>query len=184
MAMGWRKPDNVAGSSAPAIMVGSFVATGGLLFGYDTGTINGVIAMQSFLDQYHTAVDKDNQPTLTPSETAIIVAILSAGTFAGALIAAPIADWIGRRLSLIVSVAIFCFGVIFQVCSDAIPLLLAGRYACPTRIPSLFPQTDLSTIGSLQALALARSRYRSLYISRKWLPSGSEAPSSALISSQ
>ena len=36
-AMGMRKPDNVAGSSAPAIMVGLFVATGGLLFGYDTG---------------------------------------------------------------------------------------------------------------------------------------------------
>ena len=36
-AMGWHKPDNVAGSSAPAIMVGLFVATGGLLFGYDTG---------------------------------------------------------------------------------------------------------------------------------------------------
>jgi glycerol uptake facilitator-like aquaporin len=37
IAMGWQKPDNVAGSSAPAIMVGLFVASGGLLFGYDTG---------------------------------------------------------------------------------------------------------------------------------------------------
>lgn len=37
IAMGWHKPDNVAGSSAPAIMIGLFVATGGLLFGYDTG---------------------------------------------------------------------------------------------------------------------------------------------------
>lgn len=38
-AMAWHKPDNVAGSSAPAIMVGLFVATGGLLFGYDTGYV-------------------------------------------------------------------------------------------------------------------------------------------------
>jgi hypothetical protein len=37
IAMAWHKPDNVAGSSAPAIMVGLFVATGGMLFGYDTG---------------------------------------------------------------------------------------------------------------------------------------------------
>jgi hypothetical protein len=37
IAMGWQKPDNVAGTSAPAIMVGLFVATGGILFGYDTG---------------------------------------------------------------------------------------------------------------------------------------------------
>jgi hypothetical protein len=40
IAMGWHKPDNVAGSSAPAIMVGLFVATGGLLFGYDTGWVD------------------------------------------------------------------------------------------------------------------------------------------------
>lgn len=40
-AMGWHKPDNVAGSSAPAIMVGLFVASGGLLFGYDTGYVAG-----------------------------------------------------------------------------------------------------------------------------------------------
>lgn len=40
--MGWHKPDNVAGSSAPAIMVGFFVATGGLLFGYDTGYASGI----------------------------------------------------------------------------------------------------------------------------------------------
>jgi hypothetical protein len=32
IAMGWQKPDNVAGSSAPAIIVGSFVASAGLLF--------------------------------------------------------------------------------------------------------------------------------------------------------
>lgn len=37
IAMGWQKPDNVAGSSAPAIMVGLFVASGGIMFGYDTG---------------------------------------------------------------------------------------------------------------------------------------------------
>lgn len=37
IAMGWQKPGNVAGSSAPAIMVGLFVASAGLLFGYDTG---------------------------------------------------------------------------------------------------------------------------------------------------
>jgi len=37
IAMAWHKPDHVAGSSAPAIMVGLFVACGGLLFGYDTG---------------------------------------------------------------------------------------------------------------------------------------------------
>jgi len=40
MAMGWRRPDNVAGSSIPAVMIGMFVASGGLLFGYDTGCVH------------------------------------------------------------------------------------------------------------------------------------------------
>ncbi|KAI1414931.1 hexose transporter [Hypoxylon sp. FL1857] len=130
IAMGWHKPDNVAGSSAPAIMVGLFVATGGLLFGYDTGTINGILAMSSFKAQFNTGYvdDKTHEFDLSPSQISIIVAILSAGTVVGALFAAPVGDWLGRRISIIGSICVFCFGVIFQVCADAIPMLLAGRF--------------------------------------------------------
>ncbi|KAK2598447.1 hypothetical protein N8I77_011862 [Diaporthe amygdali] len=127
-AMGWRKPDNVAGSSAPAIMIGIFVASGGLLFGYDTGTINGILAMSAFKEQFSTGYVRNGQPSISPNETAIIVAILSAGTLVGALIAAPVGDYWGRRKSLIGAVTAFNFGVIFQVCAKAIPMLLAGRF--------------------------------------------------------
>ncbi|KAL4739901.1 hypothetical protein BDV11DRAFT_169674 [Aspergillus similis] len=41
-----RKPDDAAGSAAPAILIGLFVAFGGVLYGYDTGTISGIIAMK------------------------------------------------------------------------------------------------------------------------------------------
>jgi len=128
IAMGWHKPDNVAGSSAPAIMIGLFVASGGLLFGYDTGTINGILAMDTFKDDFATSVDKDShKPVILPHQSSMIVAILSIGTIVGSLLSAPAADSIGRRLSLIVSVCVFCFGVIFQVVADAIPMLLVGR---------------------------------------------------------
>jgi len=33
-----KKPADVPGSAAPAIIIGLFVAFGGVLFGYDTGT--------------------------------------------------------------------------------------------------------------------------------------------------
>ncbi|KKY37450.1 putative glucose transporter rco-3 [Diaporthe ampelina] len=127
-AMGWRKPDNVAGSSAPAIMIGIFVASGGLLFGYDTGTINGILAMSAFKEQFSTGYVRNGHPSISPSQTAIIVAILSAGTVVGALIAAPVGDYWGRRKSLIGAVTAFNFGVIFQVCAQAIPMLVAGRF--------------------------------------------------------
>ncbi|KAI0473853.1 general substrate transporter [Xylariaceae sp. FL0804] len=130
IAMGWHKPDNVAGSSAPAIMVGLFVATGGVLFGYDTGTINGILAMPSFIRQFNTGYRDPvtHEHDLAPGEISIIVAILSAGTFFGSLISAPFGDWIGRRISIIASVGVFIVGVIFQICADAIPMMLAGRF--------------------------------------------------------
>ncbi|CZR55222.1 probable RCO3 glucose transporter [Phialocephala subalpina] len=127
--MTFRKPDSVAGSSAPAIMVGLFVATGGLLFGYDTGTISGILAMTAFRDQFSTGyIDpKDSRPNVSPAQSSIIVAILSAGTFFGSLLAAPLGDKLGRRIPLIVAVAIFSFGVLLQTLAMAIPLLIVGR---------------------------------------------------------
>jgi MFS family permease len=84
--------------------------------------------MESFVKQFNTGARNTNGDiTLAPSQTAIIVAILSAGTFIGALFGAPLGDTFGRRKSLIGSLGVFCFGVIFQICAQAIPMLLAGR---------------------------------------------------------
>ncbi|UNI23129.1 glucose transporter [Purpureocillium takamizusanense] len=127
IAMGWHKPDNVAGSSAPAIMVGLFVASGGLLFGYDTGAINGILAMSAFKKQFATNCGTPGNPEICPKDLSIIVAILSAGTVVGALLAAPAGDSLGRRITLVISVGVFCIGAICQVCADAVPLLLVGR---------------------------------------------------------
>ena len=92
-------------------------------------TINGIIAMRSFMDQFSTGYrDKNDMPAFTPEQISIIVAMLSAGTVVGALVSAPVGDYFGRRLSLIGAVAVFCFGVIFQICANDIPLLLVGRY--------------------------------------------------------
>ncbi|KAL2885326.1 putative glucose transporter rco-3 [Ceratocystis lukuohia] len=129
IAMGWQKPDNVAGSSMPAIVIGLFVASGGILFGYDTGTINGVMVMSAFLKRFSTgSTDENGNPDLTTHQSSLLVAILSAGTFVGALLGAPMADNWGRRLSMLIGAGVFCIGGIMQVCASAIPLLLAGRF--------------------------------------------------------
>lgn len=93
-----------------------------------SSTINGILAMSAFKEQFSTGYTRNGHPSISPTETAIIVAILSAGTVVGALIAAPVGDFWGRRKSLIGAVTAFNFGVVFQVCAQAIPMLVAGRY--------------------------------------------------------
>lgn len=66
---------------------------------------------------------------ITASEESLIVSILSAGTFIGALCAGPIADFLGRRWGLMVSSGIvFNLGVILQTAAISQPLFIAGRF--------------------------------------------------------
>ncbi len=85
--------------------------------------------MKAFRDQFSTGYkdSKDHRPNVSPAESSQIVSILSAGTFFGALMAAPLGDRLGRRISLIIAVAIFSFGVLLQTLAMEIPLLVAGR---------------------------------------------------------
>lgn len=71
---------------------------------------------------------KDNLPDVTSSQSSMIVSLLSAGTFFGALFAAPMADHFGRRLAMIFNTFVFVFGVILQTIATAIPLFVAGRF--------------------------------------------------------
>jgi MFS transporter, SP family, sugar:H+ symporter len=57
----------------------------------------------------------------------LITSILSAGTFFGALIAGDLADWFGRRTTIIIGCVIFIIGVSLQAASSALGLLVAGR---------------------------------------------------------
>ncbi|KAL9530268.1 Major facilitator-type transporter [Sphaerulina musiva] len=125
MGLGINKPADVPGKTWPAIVIGLFVAFGGVLFGYDTGTISGILAMPYWIEEFRTG---DNEG-ITSSQDSLIVSILSAGTFFGALTAAPVADLIGRRLGLMFSAGIvFNLGVVLQTISTDQPLLIAGRF--------------------------------------------------------
>ncbi|OIW29201.1 glucose transporter-like protein [Coniochaeta ligniaria NRRL 30616] len=123
------KPEEDAGAAWPAICIGAFVAFGGVLFGYDTGTISGILAMPYWQDLFSTGyVNNKGHLDITPAQSSAVVSILSAGTFFGALASPFIADRIGRRWSLIVSCWVFNLGVILQVASTGLDLFLAGRF--------------------------------------------------------
>lgn len=129
MPIALKPPPGTAGAAWPAISVGLFVAFGGVLFGYDTGTIGGILAMPYWLKEFSTgATDDKGNPAITSSQSSEIVSLLSAGTFFGALTAAPTGDFFGRRLGLMVSVLVFTLGVILQTAAEDIPIFVAGRF--------------------------------------------------------
>lgn len=119
------KPDEKKGGSAKmGIVVGVFAAFAGILYGYDTGTISGILAM----DYVTASFPKDGSGKFTSGESSLIVSILSLGTFIGSLAGSYFADKVGRRTTIIFStLVVFNVGVVLQTASAGINLLCAGR---------------------------------------------------------
>lgn len=117
-------------SSTIGILMAAFAAFGGMLFGYDTGTISGIKEMPPWLmvfakcETYESAAN--GSCTMPTNEESLMVSILSAGTFFGALASSPIGDYLGRRMGLIFTMAIFCVGVALQMLASYIPFVI-GR---------------------------------------------------------
>ncbi|TAQ83045.1 hypothetical protein B7494_g8631 [Chlorociboria aeruginascens] len=113
----------------------AFAAFGGIFFGYDSGYISGVMGMNYFIHLY-TGIPYPGPDASTAVKAAfvlpawkksLITSVLSAGTFFGALMAGDLADWIGRKTTIITGCGVFLVGVILQVASTSLGLLVAGR---------------------------------------------------------
>ncbi|KAJ8495810.1 hypothetical protein ONZ45_g4611 [Pleurotus djamor] len=124
------------GANAPknkfaGILMTAFAAFGGILFGYDTGVISGVKEMKDWLRTFgHPTDDLVNHKTgyfITSSTESLVVSILSAGTFFGALLAAPTADILGRKWGIVAACLVFSVGVAMQTAAVAVPLFVVGR---------------------------------------------------------
>lgn len=125
-------------------------------FRYDTGTIGGILAMPYWQDLFSTGYKNvSGHLDVTASQSATIVSILSAGTFFGALGAAPLADAVGRRLGLILSSIVFIFGVILQTAATAIPLFLAGRFFAGFGVGLISATSKSSPLASLNTAVQA-----------------------------
>ncbi|KAG9256369.1 high-affinity glucose transporter RGT2 [Emericellopsis atlantica] len=123
------RPASEEGKAWPAIVIGMFVAFGGVLFGYDTGTISGILAMPYWQRTFSTGyIDVNGNPNVNASQESAIVSILSAGTFFGALSSPLLSDYFGRRLGLVISTWVFNLGVVLNTVATSIPLFLAGRF--------------------------------------------------------
>ncbi|TVY18366.1 putative glucose transporter rco-3 [Lachnellula arida] len=122
-----------------AYLICAFAAFGGIFFGYDTGWMSGVLAMPYVITQYtglpappggtsDAAVKLQGEFHLTARDQSLTTSILSAGTFFGAIIAGDVADFIGRRLTIILGCLIFTVGCILEIASTSLGLMVPGRF--------------------------------------------------------
>ncbi|KAJ7278752.1 general substrate transporter [Mycena rebaudengoi] len=114
-----------------------FAAFGGIFFGYDTGWMGGVLGMPFFIQMYShkpyppepfNAAHLPANFALPAWEKSLMTSILSAGTFFGALVAGDIADFIGRRPTIIMGCGIFAIGCVLEIApQDVLALFVIGR---------------------------------------------------------
>ncbi|KAK2763356.1 hypothetical protein FQN54_009992 [Arachnomyces sp. PD_36] len=113
-----------------AYLLCTFASFGGILFGYDSGYINGVLGMAYVKKNFGGPVPLEVDATGYNVETwqkSLIVSILSVGTFLGALAGGAIAEWLGRRPTIMLSCLIFSVGVAVQTAAVNVGALVAGR---------------------------------------------------------
>ncbi|KAK4539489.1 hypothetical protein LTR36_010887 [Oleoguttula mirabilis] len=116
-----------------AYLMCAFAAFAGMLFGYDSGYISSVLGMAEFRQVYGhpitSFVNGTEQHTIDYStwQKSLIVSILSAGTFLGALISGSLADRLGRRTTIIAGCGVFMVGVVVQVVALGVNALVIGR---------------------------------------------------------
>ncbi|KAH6989722.1 general substrate transporter [Ilyonectria sp. MPI-CAGE-AT-0026] len=101
---------------------------GGMLFGWETGAIGGILSMAPAQERFGYADLSDGQKT-TQSQN--IVSTLQAGCFVACFLTYYFADKFGRRLSLIGTGALALIGVVFQAASAAhgnLAVMYVGRF--------------------------------------------------------
>lgn len=117
-----------------AYLMCAFAAFGGIFFGYDTGWMGGVLGMPYFIRLYTGLPYPDPNDDvakkafhLSARDQSLTTSILSAGTFFGAIIAGDVADFIGRRMTIIAGCIVFSVGGILETASTGLAVMVVGR---------------------------------------------------------
>lgn len=125
-----------------------FLAFGGFINGYDTGTISGYINMPNFLKHFG-QINDDNEYYFSKVRSGLIVSIFSIGAVIGCLTAGRIADTYGRKVAIMCSCAVYMVGNLIQITAfEAWYQIFIGRIiggigigACSVCVPMFQSET-------------------------------------------
>ena len=103
-------------NKSAVIVIASIAATGGLLFGFDTGVISGAIPfLQDFFE-------------LTDSQVENITALGLIGAVVGALVTGRITDYLGRKKVILASAFVFATGAVWTGLAPTVTQLMISRF--------------------------------------------------------
>ena len=135
------------------IVIASIAATGGLLFGFDTGVISGAIP---FLQDYF---------ELTDSQIENLTALGLIGAVVGALFTGQITDMLGRKKVILASAFVFATGAVWTGFAPNVTQLMISRFylglaigvssfAVPLYISEISPTKIRGTLVSMFQLLI------------------------------
>ncbi|KAJ5736440.1 High-affinity glucose transporter [Penicillium malachiteum] len=128
-------------------VLAAFGTIGGGLFGFDVSSMSAWIGVKAYKD-YFGNPDSNLQGGITAS--------MSAGSFAGSILAGWLCDYIGRRRSLMVASWIWIIGAMVQCSAQNVTHLVAGRVVSGLAVGITSSQTPVY----MSELAPARIRGR------------------------
>lgn len=130
---------------------------GGLLFGYDTGVISGVLINLKPSDLHRSILTDWNKEVITSST--------SVGSFFGSIVAFPMADRYGRKLTLSICCVIFIIASFWMGLAMNLYWLIMGRFivglavgiaaqCVPIYLTEISPAKIRGTILTLNSIAI------------------------------
>ncbi len=136
-----------------SLFVSCIAAIGGILFGYNTSVISGVLLF----------ISRDFQ--LSTIEQEVIVSTLLIGALIGALLGGVIADFFGRKKTLFLTLVLFFIGVLTLTEAGSFNAFLMGRFisglaigivsmAAPLYIAEMSPPENRGVLVSLNQLCI------------------------------
>lgn len=140
-------------NNAYIYLVSITAATGGLLFGFDTGVISGALPFIS------------GHFALSAHMEGFVVSNLIIGCIIGALVSGSLSDKWGRKPLLIVSALLFILSATFSALARTVYELIAARFLgglavgaasvlSPMYISEIAPKNIRGALGSFQQLAI------------------------------
>lgn len=108
------------------------ISFGGFIFGWDVGTIGGIVNMKEFKNHFGTQYNSELNTNEFPNYlTGLIIGIFNIGCAVGGIFLVKVGDYLGRKIGITVALVIYIVGVLVQVIKDnSWHQFIGGRIIC------------------------------------------------------